>query len=257
MSTEDRYLSTKVTLSSRHSTILEDYPISDIDADAAFCDIFKRCRPYTMTSKETMYSLYSAMQYICARKLPGAFVECGVWKGGSSLLAALTMRAAGETGRELYLYDTFEGMTQPTEEDVDLGGHKAEAYIAQYGDDGKWCYEGLDAVRQTFEQSAFGAGVHYVKGDVRETLKSVKPESISILRLDTDWYESTKCELEALYDRIVPGGVLIIDDYGHWNGARKAVAAVHLSAPRDICGAAGDQNLAHLIHPMAELSWRE
>jgi O-methyltransferase len=220
---DNRHLSTKVAYSSKHCAILEDYPIGDIDADSVFYEIFLRCRPFTMTSKDTMYSLYTAVRYVCARKLPGAFVECGVWKGGSALLAGLTMRDAGYFDREFYLYDTFEGMTQPSDEDIDISGHAAKAYIEQFGDDGKWCYEGIDAVKQTFEQNGFGTGVHYIKGDVLETLRRVKPEAISILRLDTDWYESTKFCLEALYDRIVPGGVLIIDDYGHWNGARKAV----------------------------------
>lgn len=223
-----------VVYSTRHFSEIEDHPITDIDRDPLFSEVFKAAREYTMTSKEVMFSLYQAVRFVADRQTLGDFVECGVWRGGSSLLAAMSFRhiekqRAGLFGlqrpRQFWLYDTFEGMTPPTSVDIDLGGHAAQDYIDQFGDEGRWCYADLDDVRRTFSSYGFDDHeVRLVKGDVLETLKATTlPERIAILRLDTDWYESTKLELEMLYPRLVRGGILIIDDYGHWEGSRQAV----------------------------------
>jgi len=212
-----------IVYSSKHAAQLHDYPIPDIDSDPVFTAIFALSREYTMTGKDAMFALYSAVNYVVAAKIGGDIVECGVWRGGSALLAALTLREAGEE-RVIHLYDTFEGMTAPTAADVDMHGGEAASYIAEFGDDGKWCYAGEDEVRSVLAAQGFvGPQIKIVKGDVLETLPSHLPQSIAILRLDTDWYESTKLELELLYPRLRPGGVLIIDDYGYWAGSRKAV----------------------------------
>jgi O-methyltransferase len=222
-----------VVYSTRHFSEIEDHPITDIDRDPLFLEVFNAAREYTMTSKEVMFSLYQAVRFVADRQIMGDFVECGVWRGGSSLLAALSFRQleklrAGsiclQHPRQFWLYDTFEGMTQPTSVDVDIGGHTAQDYIDQFGDEGHWCYADLDDVRRTFTAYGFDDNeLRLVKGDVIDTLKKTLPERIAILRLDTDWYESTKLELEVLYPRLVRGGVLIIDDYGHWEGSRQAV----------------------------------
>ena len=211
-----------IVFSTKHRVSLEDYPVPDIDRDPVFTRIFEEAREYTMTGKEAMFALYEAVRYVCTRKIPGDFVECGVWRGGSALVAALTMRELGDM-RPLYLYDTFEGMTKPTDKDVDLEGGRAADYIVELGDDGRWCYAAERDVRHIFESRGFTSGVNLIRGDVLQTLREVRPQSISVLRLDTDWYESTKLELELLYPLISPGGVLIIDDYGHWEGSRAAV----------------------------------
>jgi O-methyltransferase len=229
-----------VVYSTRHAAEIEDHPIDDIDSDPLFSEAFALSRQYTMTSKEVMYALYQAVRYVHDRGIPGDFVECGVWRGGSSLLAATTflqleaaqpMRAPGflrrlrpAQDRRFWLYDTYEGMTVPTAEDVDLTGGSASDYIERYSDDGKWCYADLADVRNTLLGNGIPEDrVEFVKGDVLETLKTRVPRQAAILRLDTDWYESTKFELETLYPRLATGGVLIIDDYGHWQGSRKAV----------------------------------
>jgi hypothetical protein len=215
---------TEIEYSSKHRALLVDQPVPDIDQDQLFAAVFRVARPYTMTSKEVMHALYQSVRYVCRRGVPGDFVECGVWRGGSSLLAGLTMRALGAEDRRLHLYDTFEGMTAPTDVDVDVEGEKASAYLDRYSDDGRWCYADLADVRSTFAEHGFvPPQVSYIEGDVLDTLAADLPEQISVLRLDTDWYESTKFELEMLYPRLQVGGVLIIDDYGHWEGARKAV----------------------------------
>ena len=211
-----------IVFSTKHRVSLEDYPVPDIDRDPVFTRIFEEAREYTMTGKEAMFALYEAVRYVCSRKIPGDFVECGVWRGGSALVAALTMRELGDL-RPLHLYDTFEGMTPPTSADVDYEGGRAADYIDQYADETGWCYAGEDDVRHVFGSRGLGEWVRLVKGDVLQTLQSERPSTISLLRLDTDWYESTKLELELLYPAISPGGVLIVDDYGHWEGARTAV----------------------------------
>lgn len=212
-----------IVFSRNHSAQLEDYPIPDIDADPIFREIFLKTRDYTMTGKLAMHALYEAVRYVCRSQIAGDFVECGTWRGGSALLAALTFESEG-VSRGLDVYDTFQGMPPPTEHDVDMEGQSASAYMEQYSDETGWCYAGLDEVRATFSSHGFGEDkVRFIKGDVLETLKSDVPETISILRLDTDWYESTRFELETLYPRLSVGGVLIVDDYGYWQGSRKAV----------------------------------
>lgn len=188
--------------------------------------VIDRVSPYTMTSEHRLSALCDAVRYVERRGLPGGFVECGVWRGGSSMAMALTLLDLGSTGRELYLYDTFEGMSAPTEFDRELHGGKSAAELLASSDktDTVWAYSSLDDVRRNLGRTGYPAQrLHFIKGKVEDTIPVTIPEQIAILRLDTDWYESTRHELEHLYPRLVPGGVLIIDDYGHWEGARKAV----------------------------------
>jgi len=162
-----------------------------------------------------------------AAKLPGDFVECGVWRGGSVMLMAATLLRLGDTSRDLWLYDTFGGMTAPADEDVQAMSGRAAAEILleheRTPDDPFW---GM-AARETVERNLRRTGYPFerfrlVEGDVAATLPETAPAAIALLRLDTDWYASTRHELEHLYPRLVRGGVLIVDDYGYWRGARKA-----------------------------------
>jgi O-methyltransferase len=158
--------------------------------------------------------------------VPGDFVECGVWRGGSSMLTALTLNRLGDSERRLYLYDTFAGMPEPGELEVDALGHSARQQWSseQRGDVNDWCYASLTEVRQNLLSTGFPAErLNLVEGLVEETIPGTAPDRIAVLRLDTDWYESTRHELEHLYPRLREGGVLILDDYGHWEGARRAV----------------------------------
>jgi hypothetical protein len=194
----------------------------DLQGEDEFLEIASRCEPFTMTSLERQFALYSAVRYIHANGVEGSFVECGVWRGGSALLAALTLQRLGDEDRELYLYDTFAGMTQPTSED----GPRAQQRWAESEEDGhsSWAYASLEEVEHNLRQAGIALDrVQLVRGPVEETIPTVLPARIALLRLDTDWYESTKHELEHMYDRVPPGGVILIDDYGHWKGARQAV----------------------------------
>jgi hypothetical protein len=184
--------------------------------------------PFTLTSPHRVLALCAATRYVARSRIPGAFVECGVWRGGSMLAAALTLVQEGDLDRELYLYDTYEGMTDPTDADLDLRGRSADETMGRFGTDESgaslWCNASIEDVGATMARSGYAtARVHLVKGPVEETIPGVAPTDIAMLRLDTDWYESTRHEMEHLFPRIVPGGVLIIDDYGHWQGARRAV----------------------------------
>ncbi len=182
-------------------------------------------RPYTMTSDARLAALVKSVRYIVANRVPGAVVECGVWKGGSMVAAAKTLINAGDASRELYLYDTFEGMPPPTELDRSKDGESAASLLAADAADGNVrAIAPLDVVKAAMATSGYyHARIHYVKGKVEDSIPGTIPDRIALLRLDTDWYESTKHELEHLYPRLVPGGALIIDDYGHWQGARRAV----------------------------------
>lgn len=143
------------------------------------------------------------------------------------MAAALALKKTGDTTRELHLFDTFEGMPKPTAADVDLNGHSAGRFFRklQTGPDrSNFCRAPLEEVRLAMNSTGYDEGLVYlVKGRVEETIPKHAPDSIALLRLDTDWYESTKHELEHLFPRLSKHGVLIVDDYGHWEGARKAV----------------------------------
>jgi hypothetical protein len=196
----------------------------DFREEREFLAASERCRPFTMTSLERMYALWQATRHVVRARIEGDLVECGVWKGGSSMLAALALRAAGDRERALWLYDTFTGMSEPTAADVDLAGRTAAGEWETETADGGWCEAPLAAVQQSIEATGHPRErLHFIVGKVEETIPVQAPAKIALLRLDTDWYESTRHELVHLWPRLSPGGVLIIDDYGHWRGARRAV----------------------------------
>jgi O-methyltransferase len=154
-------------------------------------------------------------------------VECGVWRGGSMQAAARTLLAVNDTSRDLHLFDTFDGMPAPSERDVRRSDERtAEDLLAEEERERSlvWAVATLEDVREGFAQIPYPSErIHFVKGRVEDTIPEHAPERISILRLDTDWYESTRHELEHLYPRLSSGGVLLLDDYGYWEGAREAV----------------------------------
>lgn len=163
--------------------------------------------------------LYSAVRYVLANNLPGAFVECGVFRGG---LCGMMGEMLAGTDRHIYLFDTFSGMSEPTEEDTRVRNGRAamETFRAR----SSWCNGPLDVVKATMARSGFPEHrTHYVVGKVEDTLPQFDSPPIAVLRLDTDWYESTKAELEFLFDHVVTGGLVIVDDYSAWTGSRKAV----------------------------------
>ncbi|MBS1580307.1 MAG: class I SAM-dependent methyltransferase [Bacteroidetes bacterium] len=191
-------------------------------------NIINKVRPYTMTSNERLYGLIEAVKYIVKNNIEGNIVECGVWKGGSIMAIAETLLQLGDTNRQLFLYDTFAGMTAPTKEDVDQLNRDASSQlqndINKKTESVVWAYSGLQEVKTNIQKTKYpSANFHFIEGDILQTIPANLPPKIALLRLDTDWYESTKHEMIHLYPLLQQNGVLIIDDYGFWKGSKKAV----------------------------------
>jgi hypothetical protein len=187
----------------------------------------ERVKGLTATSPARIVGLMDAVEYVVKNRIPGPIVECGVWRGGSIVVAALTLLEMGDTSRDIYLFDTFEGMSAPTDRDRLADGTLARSMLdrTERRDDGSiWALAAIDVVRNNVLATGYPAErFHFIKGKVEDTVPGNAPEEIALLRLDTDWYESTLHELAHLYPRLHAGGVLILDDYGHWQGAREAV----------------------------------
>jgi len=122
------------------------------------------------------------------------------------MVMAHALLGAGDTSRELWLYDTFFGMPPPAAADVDFTGRPAAQQLAEGdGDDLVVAYASLDEVRANMARTTYPADrVRYVAGYVEETIPAQVPEQISLLRLDTDWEASTRHELEHLWPRLSP-----------------------------------------------------
>jgi hypothetical protein len=199
------------------------------DVPQAHWSIWNDVRHATMTSAQRVFALCDAVDYLCREKISGDIVECGVWRGGSMMAAAKCLLAHGDVGRRLWLYDTFAGMSQPTVVDVDHCGLSAASLVASPDPkiaESVSCRAALSDVRRNMSTTRYPESLTtYVVGDVSNTLRQSAnlPTTIALLRLDTDWYESTRVELEVLFPRLVGGGVLVVDDYGHWQGCRRAV----------------------------------
>jgi len=185
--------------------------------------------PNSITSVPRLLAVVNAVRYCERRGLDGAFAECGVWRGGSVLAMILTLQDLGAE-RDIWLYDTFEGMTEPTDEDTSEF-HRPALETWQETEGGPAWPEYFspevfneEGVRKTLLSTGYPEErLHFVRGPVEETIPGTVPDRLALLRLDTDWYESTRHELVHLYPLLADGGVLIIDDYGHWEGCRRAV----------------------------------
>ncbi len=184
-------------------------------------EFIKIVKPFTMTSEERIIALFESLEYVRINNIEGDFVECGVWKGGNILGMMEYLSYHNMVDKKVWIYDTFEGMTKPEDNDIDFNNTKANDII-----DSIRCHSSLDEVKINLSSSSLpNDRLVYVIGDICETLNYEKniPNKISILRLDTDWYKSTKKEMEILYPKLINDGVLIVDDYGHWKGSKKAV----------------------------------
>jgi hypothetical protein len=196
------------------------------DFDAELFALCKAVGPYTMTSTERIVALADAARYVVRKGIRGDLVECGVWYGGSAMAIALTLQRLGATDRRLWLYDTFTGMPDPGAEDVNL--LTGESMTDEWSPEATAAEQAQARTAEEVRAAVLGTGydpslVTVVEGRVEVTIPAQMPERVALLRLDTDWYQSTRHELEHLYPRLEPGGVLIVDDYGHFRGARQAV----------------------------------
>jgi O-methyltransferase len=202
-----------------------DYP--DI-SDPFFISLIGKVIRHTLTfggGVEAPLALYQSIEYIVRNRIPGDIVECGVWSGGSMLLAAHALMHFGDTSRRIYLYDTFAGMPRPDAVDTNWEGIPALPTWQHCQQSGRnWCFGGAeDHVREVVYSSGYPEdNFVFVRGKVEDTLPATRPETIGLLRLDTDFYSSTYHELVHLYPRLSVAGILIIDDYGAFQGARMA-----------------------------------
>lgn len=183
-------------------------------------------RPYTMVGRSGLLHTYDIAANIEEAKVPGCFVECGVARGGCSALMALVVKE-NKSNRVIYLFDTFEGMPEHTiEDETCVSKNPSEkdrcSSILYKG----YCLGTIDDVSELLfaKLGLDESKIFMVKGLFQDTLPIYKDKlgEISFLRLDGDWYESTKCCLENLFDTVVPGGYIFIDDY-HLAGCKKAV----------------------------------
>ncbi len=199
-----------------------------IAEDKAYADLLTKIGAYTMTIQSgagATYNLFKSVKYIVQNRIRGDIVECGVWRGGSMMLMAYALQYFNDRTRSLYLYDTYNGMTEPDEIDIDYEGRNLRAiWQGAHQAGAKMGYGGsVDSVRGNLRSTGYPPQrMNFIEGDVLETIPATLPEKISLLRLDTDFYKSTLHELTHLYPRVVSGGVIYIDDYGWCKGARQA-----------------------------------
>jgi hypothetical protein len=186
----------------------------DLIAPTAFSRLYRKVRGTTMCSNARLRGLYRAVNGVIRKQVPGDIVECGTARGGSAALMALTLEQANDRERSVWVFDTFEGLPPPTADDPDF--EIAKRFTGT-------CLGSLEDVSGLFSQLGLSRRTRFVKGLFQDTLPTAPVAQISVLHLDGDWYESMMSCLENLYDRVSPGGVIQIDDYGFWEGARKAV----------------------------------
>jgi len=202
-----------------------NYPVEFSNAERAIID-YVLDKELTMVNFDQLVSTVIACKWVVKNGIPGSFVECGVWRGGNAIVAAEIFRL-NNSSNDVWLFDTFEGMVRPTDLDLDYSGRPAlNEYLSSIKSEYiEWCYASLEDVKNNFsEKGLLDNNINFVKGNVNETLKEISYlQKIAVLRLDTDWYESTKIQLEVLYPKLSIGGCLIIDDYGAWQGCKAAV----------------------------------
>lgn len=205
-----RVVNIPLLASRTHDFILD---LRDSLSHEQFAQFYRLIRPYTMSGNSRLRGLYNAVQHVIGQQVPGDIVECGAAQGGSAALMGLTLKQSGDD-RRLWVFDTFEGLPPATADDPDF--EIAKLYTGQ-------CRAELSEVTALFKRLDILTNSNLIKGLFQETLPTCDVKSISVLHIDGDWYESVKVCFDHLYDRVSSGGIIQIDDYGHWEGARKAV----------------------------------
>jgi len=176
---------------------------------------------------EAIVSIIRSIDYLITNNISGAFVECGVFRGANIIVMMRALLHADVTDRDIFLYDTFSGMPEPDEIDVYYDGQPAiqvwqsAKHATSGGSD--WVCSPIEEVRQNIKAVGYPMErATFVEGLVEDTIPETMPSEIALLRLDTDFYQSTKHELTHLFPRLKRGGILIIDDYGAFAGSRAA-----------------------------------
>ncbi len=194
------------------------------NAPEQFRELYFQVRNFTMLSRERLYDFYLSVDYVMDNEIRGDIVEVGCWGGGALALALSRVITRHGQKRNVWGFDTFEGHPEPSSDELDVWGNNQLERFEEFrsrGDD--WCKVEIKQVRENVETvCASTKQLQLIKGKAEETLKVEVPETVSVLRIDVDWYEPSLASLDVLYPRLSRGGVLIIDDYGHHSGSRKA-----------------------------------
>jgi len=208
------------------------------DFDNDLLEIYQKVKDLTTAPPARVMALIQSVQYIEDNNIEGDYVECGVYMGGGALIIALTMeKFYPNSNRKIWLYDTFSGMPMPSEYDIKYkfnssrnSYNKIQAIdkVNRYNitdDSSDWVNCPLDNVQNNiFSNTTYNHNnFKFIEGKIEDTIPLHTPNKIALLRLDTDFYESTKHELLHLYPKLEINGILIIDDYGVWKGCKKAV----------------------------------
>jgi hypothetical protein len=189
--------------------------ITDFEAIHAACAPIVAAKR-SMLGPERFRNAGWSVKDVIDRGIPGAIVECGTYRCGALAFMARVVKESGKA-RGVWGFDTFTGIPAPGEHD---GAKSAGRGFS--GD----LLATLDDARATLGLAKVNPdSVNLVQGLFQDTLHATRDKigPIAVLRLDGDWYESTKVCLDQLYDQVQPGGWIIIDDYGHWEGCRIAV----------------------------------
>ena len=205
----------------------ENY-IAEISANESA--ILNDIKEYTMTSIPSQWSLLQSIKHVIRNNVEGSFVECGIFRGGNIILMSKLLEEH-KVEKNIFAYDTFEGMPLPGKDDLDLRGNSSIDKFLELKNSEKegsqWCYCNIKDVKNNIKKFNINylKNINFIKGRVEETLLDIKnlPKKISLLRLDTDFYSSTKIELNILFPLLEKNGILIVDDYGHFKGAKKSV----------------------------------
>ncbi len=188
--------------------------VYDLISTSEFSRAYRKVKDITMCSNARLRGLHRAVKYVVAQSIPGDIVECGAARGGSAALMGLTLKQLGASERTMWVFDTFEGLPPPTADDPDYD--IARLYTGT-------CLGTIQDVMASFQRLEIYSQTKLVKGLFQDTLPATKIGGIALLHVDGDWYNSVKTCLEILYDKVAEGGVIQIDDYGFWKGARRAV----------------------------------
>ena len=199
-------------------------------SDSEFNHILKTIKPYTLLSHQRLYSLYNHARQVCEADMPGNFVECGVAAGGSTALLAYVIKSKSKQPRKIYAFDSFEGMPAPTDADTHQGIPAEET-----GWGSGTCFATEESVMEICNALNVSDIVEPVKGYFQETLPYARNQigPVALLHMDGDWYDSTRVILANLYDNVITNGFIQVDDYGHWEGCKKAIK--EFEASRNIC----------------------
>ena len=221
-----KHITQKLFSMAGYTIMKKSKPLFIPDMEDEFKKLYEECKDYTLTSVERMYALYKAAEYIVSTGVSGDIVECGTYKGGSAMMLLKALVAFSSTQRKVYLYDTYAGMSEPTKKDISFKNKSAQAKwgLLQKGNFNEWDYAPIEEVKANVYSSGYPKdNLIFIKGKVEDTIPKTLPDTIALLHLDTDWYESTYHELYHLYPHLSLQGIIIIDDYGHWKGAKEAV----------------------------------